>query len=67
MQDQRLFEYVLEPDLKVEEDYTGAPIQYVRIVVTDSRKNRAVEISRQDYEALPSSQQGAIDYFLKTL
>ena len=66
VQDQRLFEYVLEPDLKVEEDYTGAPIQYVRIVVTDSRKNRAVEISRQDYEALPSSQQGAIDYFLKT-
>jgi hypothetical protein len=66
VKDQRVFEYILKPDQKAEPDYTGAPIQYVRIVVTDTNKDRAKEITQEEYEALPVRERGAIEYNLKT-
>ena len=66
VQDQRLFEYPLTPDKRAEPDYVGAPVQHVRIVVTDSRGDRAAEVSQEVYEALPADQRGAIEYLLKT-
>ena len=66
VQEQRIFEYTLEPDQKADPHYTGAPLQYVRIVVTDSRKDRAAEVSQETYETLPADQRGAVEYFLKT-
>jgi len=66
VKDQRVFEYTLKPDQKAEPDYTGAPIQYVRIVVTDTNKDRAEEITQEEYEALPARERGTIEYNLKT-
>ncbi len=65
--DQREFEFVLEPDAKADADFTGTPIQYVRIVVTDSNLDRAEEVSREVYEDdLSREEQGRIEYYLKS-
>ena len=67
IRDQRLFEYVLEPDRVTAPDYTGTPLQFVTILVTDSRKGRAEEISAEEYADLDPADQGAVDYYLKSL
>ena len=67
VRDQRLFEYVLEPDDVAVADFMGMPVQYVRIVVTESNQDRAEEISRAAHASLPAAQRGAVDYYLKSL
>ncbi|MBM3278052.1 MAG: hypothetical protein FJY95_08215 [Candidatus Handelsmanbacteria bacterium] len=66
IRDQRLFEFPLRPDARADPEYTGSPIQYVRLVVTESRKGRAARVSRAEYEALPAQQRGEVVYVLKT-
>ena len=67
VREQRLFEYLLEPDDVAVQGFTGMPVQYVRIVVTDSNLDRAEEISRAAHAALPAAQRGAVEYYLKSL
>ena len=64
---QRLFEYALEPDRAADPDYVGRPVQFISILVTDSHGGRAEEITAQQYESLAATDQGAVDYYLKSL
>ena len=63
--DQRVLEYEILPDMRPEEGWTGGLIQYVLVVVTDSRFDKAEEISEDAYEVLPSDRRGAIEYLRK--
>ena len=62
--DQRVFEF--EPFPRKESEVTGAPLQYLQIVVTDSDFGRADRISKESYDALGSADRGDIVYFRKT-
>ena len=66
VEDQRSFEYTLEPYVKVSPGFRGTPVQYLRIVVTDSRLDRAARIDSTTYSSLPLAQRGAVDYLIKT-
>jgi len=61
--DERVFRYVLEPAEKTDENWTGAAIQYVQIVVTDTGGDRAEEVPEEAYEALTPEARGAVLYF----
>ena len=43
--------------------FVGDPIESIQIIATDSDFDRAQEISREDYEALPDEKKGAVDYY----
>ena len=58
--EQRVFEIDLE---QVEVDFAGTGLRFVQVVVTGSDFDRGQELSQVEYEALPSAEQGAIDYF----
>ena len=67
IRDQREFAFDLEPDVKADPDFTGTPVQYVRIVVTDSNLDRAEEVTREVYENdLSPDSRGRIEYYLKS-
>jgi hypothetical protein len=67
IRDQREFTFDLEPDVKADPDFTGTPVQYVRIVVTDSNLDRAEEVTREVYENdLSPESRGRIEYHLKS-
>jgi len=67
IRDQREFEFDLEPDVTADPDFIGTPVQYVRIVVTDSNLDRAEEVSREVYENdLSPDSRGRIEYYLKS-
>ena len=66
VEDQRSFEYTLEPYVKVSPGFRGTPVQYLRIVVTDSRLDRAARIDSATHGSLLEDQQGAVDYLIKT-
>ena len=67
IRDQREFAFDLEPDVKADPDFTGTPLQYVRIVVTDSNLDRAEEVTREVYENdLSPESRGRIEYYLKS-
>ena len=67
IRDQREFTFDLEPDVKADPDFTGTPLQYVRIVVTDSNLDRAEEVTREVYENdLSPESRGRIEYHLKS-
>ncbi len=68
IRDQREFEFDLAPDVKADHNFTGTPVQYVRIVVTDSNLDRAEEVSQDVYENdLSPDSRGRIEYYLKSL
>ena len=53
--------------MKADPDFTGTPVQYVRIVVTDSNLDRAEEVTRDAYENdLSPESRGRIEYYLKS-
>lgn len=60
---QRLFSFPLNPLRPADQGFTGDPIRFVLIQVTDSRGDRAEELPRERYEALAVEQQGAIEYY----
>ena len=64
-QGQRVFEFVPTPRWGGAEGWTGAPMQYVRIVVMDSQRDKGEQMSREAYGALPSEEKGAIEYYVK--
>ena len=67
IRDQREFTFDLEPDVRADPDFTGTPLQYVRIVVTDSNLDRAEEVTREVYENdLSPESRGRIEYHLKS-
>ena len=43
--------------------FTGDPIQYVQIVVTDTKGDRREEVSQEEYEAMPPDMRGTQLYF----
>ena len=60
---QREFSFDIGPGVKADPEFEGDVIQFVQVVVTDSRVGKAEEVSREEYEALPSPQRGDIEYF----
>ena len=60
---QRLFSFPLAPLRPADSGFVGDPIRFVLIQMTDSRRDRAEEVSSEHYEALPDLEQGAIDYY----
>ena len=70
---QRVFEYFPAPrsqfggvghrTIITDGVFTGDPLERIRIVVTDSDLDRAEEVTPEEYEALTSQQQGALEYF----
>ena len=60
---QREFSFDISPGEKADPDFAGDVIRFVQVVVTDSRLGKAEEISREEYEALPTAQRGDIEYF----
>ena len=60
--EQRLFEIDMD---QLGDDFVGAGLRFVQIVVTGSDFDRGRELSQAEYEALPIGEQGAIDYFKK--
>ena len=62
---QRVYEFALEPSLDANELFVGEPIESVQIVAIDSDFDRAWEVSREEYEALPEAHKGAVEYYRK--
>jgi hypothetical protein len=60
--DQRVFEFDLEPSGPHTEEWTGRPLQYIRISATATNGARAERISESDYLALGTDNQGQIEY-----
>lgn len=60
--DQRLFEFDLDPIGPHSDGWTGRMVQYVRIAVTDTRADRAEEVSAEAYQAMPAGERGAVEY-----
>jgi len=60
--EQRLFEFDIDPIGPHSDGWTGRMVQYVRIAVTDTRADRAEEISAESYQALPARERGAVEY-----
>jgi hypothetical protein len=60
---QRLFSFPLNPLRPADQGFAGDPIRFVLIQMTDSRRDRAEELSPGSYEALPAAERGAVDYY----
>ena len=58
----RLIEFDLDP----EDEGQYEQLQRLRIVVTDSKFDKFKAISQSEYDALPESEQGGIDYYVLT-
>ncbi len=64
--DQRTFEVTLSPTEATDEYWTeNRAFQYVRIVMTDSDRDKAERITETAYEALAPDWKGAIEYIWK--
>jgi len=59
---QRKFEFELAPIGEHSSGWTGRMVQYIRIAVTDSDRNRAEQISEVKYNASDSSDRGTVEY-----
>ncbi len=60
--DQRIFEIDMNQEGA---NFSGTGIRFVQVVVTGSDLDRGRELGREQYEALPIAEQGAIDHFKK--
>jgi hypothetical protein len=60
---QRLFSFSLNPLRPADQGFVGDPIRFVLIQMTDSRRDRAEQLSPEGYAALPPAAQGAVDYY----
>ena len=63
---QRVFEFELSPEPDPM-GWTGEPIRFVRLDVTDSRRGRAEQITQAQYEALAANDRGDIQYHVRSL
>jgi len=64
--DQRVFEFDLFPNERYAPGWTGAVIQYIQIVGTDSRLDKAEEVDRETYEGLALEDKGTVEYYRRT-
>ncbi len=62
-EDQRLFEFDLDPLLKATDEWSGRLVQYVRISATASRGARAELMTAEGFVALAPDDRGSIDHF----
>ena len=60
--EQRVFEIDMD---QLGDDFVGTGLRFVQIVVTGSDFDRGRALSQAEYEALPTGERGAIDYFKK--
>jgi hypothetical protein len=60
---QRVFEFEIRPTEGANEDFTGDPIERIQIVALSTDSTRAAQITPEEHAALPSSQQGAIEFY----
>ena len=65
--DQRLYEFGLSPSLEISEGWTGDIIRFIRIVVTDSNRDRAERVTQDEYEAMDPDRRGAVEHFVRSL
>lgn len=63
---QRVFEFELSPEPDPM-GWTGEPIRFVRLDVTDSRRGRAQQLTQAQYEALAANDRGDIQYHVRSL
>ncbi|HIC68556.1 MAG TPA: discoidin domain-containing protein, partial [Candidatus Latescibacteria bacterium] len=61
-EDQRLFEFDIDPLLKATDEWSGRLVQYVRISATASRGARAELMKAEEFEALVPDDRGSIDH-----
>jgi len=59
---QRVFEFEIEPPLHSDPEFSGNVVQYVQVIVTDSKLDRREEITQEEYEALSTDRRGAVVY-----
>jgi hypothetical protein len=64
---QRVFEFEPRPTETADATFIGDPIERIQLIATHSDTSRAFEVTGAQYEALPSSQRGAIDHYRLTL
>ena len=62
--DQRTFRFGLD-QLKADPDWAGMMVQTIRIIVSDTRGNRGMLVSADEWQALPLDEQGGIVYFIR--
>ena len=62
-EERRMFEFELAPFLHVERLLEGDLVQYVWLLVTHTKGERAEEITEEEYEELDPDLQGAIDHY----
>ncbi len=60
--DQRVFSFELTPLGRHSEEWTGRVLQYVRIAVTASAKDRAERVSEAEYDDLAAEDRGTVEY-----
>ena len=65
--DQRVFEYDVEAQRRMPAGVRGEPVQFVRFEAMDTRGSRGVEVSAEEHDELPAADQGAIDYYRRTV
>lgn len=63
--EQREFEFDLEPIGEHTEGWMGRMVQYLRIAVIDSRRDRAEQVSEPDYQGLSGTDRGAVEHIWK--
>jgi len=70
---QRVFEYFPAPlsqfggvghrTIRTDGAFSGDPLEMIRIVVTNSDLDRGEEVTLEEYDAMSTDQQGALEYF----
>ena len=60
---QRVFEFSPRTTVPKNDLFEGDPLELIQLVATDSDFDRAEEVSKEDYEALPGKKKGAVEYY----
>jgi hypothetical protein len=64
---ERVFEFVPRTTEVADDVFFGDPLDRIQIIATGSDNLRGEQVTLEQYEALPSMQQGAIEYFRREL
>ena len=60
---QRLFSFAIHPLRPADANFVGNPIRYVMVQMTDSRLDKAEEVTQTRYESLDPDKKGAVEYY----
>jgi len=64
---ERVFEYGVEAQRRMPPGVSGEPVQFVRFEALDSMGPRGAEVRAEEHGELPAADQGAIDYYRRTV